>query len=763
MVTEYENTEFSDDMMELSPKEAESLCKKWLKEISFVQHSKEQKTFEAVGEKIVKKYKNSSVLVAFQASDVLPNTRVMFNVLWSIVQVLKPSLFCRLPKVVVERRFKDQDPIGRLASQIAERGVSYMLSIQQDRLMHAGVSAVEDRLLPGRGTVWLRYEMETDQHTDDVTNVTKEIIKPNSEMVWVDYVYWKDYLEAKARNPYETRWRARRFWMTRSELAKEFGEDIAKNIKFESDNKYENSDDDKDIIKETEVWLIADYDTKRFIWVSEGYKDAPLKVVDNPYRLKDFFPSPVPLLATTTTDSTYPTPDFVIYERLADELDYITQRLSSIVALVRVVGMHAASLGGDIKNMMMLNDGQTWPVDNWQAFMEQKGGLQSAIAWFPFEQAVSAIPVLQQYQQQLLDQIFEVTGIPDIVRGMSDPTETATAQQMKGKWTSIKLQDSQQDVQRFWREVIAKVSEIMFEPQLFTDQTWSLMSGASQMTQEDQQNFLPALQLLRDDRLRTFRVDIETDSTIALDEDQEIARWSGYMQMLQSVVQEVQSISQFRPELMHPIIESAKATVRSLRTGRSVEASWDNAWQQIEDNDAQAQQQPPPPDYEMMRVENEQAKIQVAQLEAQIKQQEAQFTQWFKPQELQANMQAQMWKNSAEVQKLELEGLKINSKAQIDQMLAELKMLESQMKAAIEKQYLDVEKVKVAVQGQESLLEEARLAREESRAEREEIRSKIDSKDKIPQIHIHNGSGKKQVKISRSPTGELVGVSENIE
>lgn len=776
MVQDYQNVSGTseDPQKEYDAKGLESLAKRWLKEISLVQHSKEQKTFEAVGKKIVKKYKNSEVLVAYQASDVLPNTRVMFNILWSNVQVLKPSLFCRLPKPVIERRFQDFDPIGRMASQIGERATSFMLSIQQDRCMHAGISAVEDRLLPGRGQVWLRYDMTTMSHTDDITGETIDVIQPNSEMVWVDYVYWQDYLEAKARNPYETRWRARRFWMTRTELEKEFGPEIAKQVKFETeDKKYQDDDDKEDFLKEVEVWLIADFDSKRFIWVSEGYKEAPLKITDDIFKLQGFFPCPVPLLATTTTDSTYPTADFVIYERLADELDYITQRLSSIIAIVRIVGAHAASLGQDVKNIMMLNDGQTWPVENWQAFMEQKGGLAGSIVWFDFTQAVSAIPVLTAYQQQLLQQIFEVVGIPDIVRGSTDPNETLGAQQQKGRWTVVKLQEKQADVQRFWRETIAKMAELIFEPGLFTDETIALMAGVAQMKPEDQQMFPKALQLLRDDRLRTFRVDIETDSTIAIDEELETARWMNYMQAIQSIVTEIQQVSSFRPELLKPIIESAKAAVRSIRTGRNVESSWDQAWQEIEDSQEAAKNEPPPPDYEMMKVENEKAKVAVSQLEASIKQQQAQFEQWFKPQELQANMQAQANKNAVELQKLQLQGLSIDSKAQIDQMLAGLKGLEAQMKIGIEKQWLEVEKVKVAVQGQESLLEEARLARDESRAQREEIHAKINesSEKKSPPVHINingkdvsNGRPKrKKVRVSRAADGSLEGESVELE
>jgi hypothetical protein len=121
------------------------LVLKWLKEIELVKNSKAQKAFEKTGEKILKIYKNH----AEKSDDPESPSKVMFNVLWSNVQVLCPSLYSRMPKIVVERRFKDSDPVGRLAAQVAERCTSFNLATQQDRFNYAVKAAVMERLLPG--------------------------------------------------------------------------------------------------------------------------------------------------------------------------------------------------------------------------------------------------------------------------------------------------------------------------------------------------------------------------------------------------------------------------------------------------------------------------------------------------------------------------------------------------------------------------------------------------------------------------------------
>src|SRR5262249_33531423 len=82
-------------------------------------------------------------------------TTTRFNILWSNVQTLLPTLYARTPKPDVERRFHDQDPVGRLAAILLERCLLYAVdAFSFDAVMRA---VVEDRLLPGRGVARVIY------------------------------------------------------------------------------------------------------------------------------------------------------------------------------------------------------------------------------------------------------------------------------------------------------------------------------------------------------------------------------------------------------------------------------------------------------------------------------------------------------------------------------------------------------------------------------------------------------------------------------
>jgi len=73
------------------------------------------------------------------------------------------------------------------------------------------------------------------------------------------------------------------------------------------------------------------------------------------------------------------------------------------------------------------------PVDKWMAFSE-KGGLQGSIQLLPLEVIAATLINLYTAHKNVTDQIYEITGISDIIRGQTSASETATAQQIKGQY-----------------------------------------------------------------------------------------------------------------------------------------------------------------------------------------------------------------------------------------------------------------------------------------------------------------------------------------
>ena len=91
------------------------------------------------------------------------------------------------------------------------------------------------------------------------------------------------------------------------------------------------------------------------------------------------------------------------------------------------------------------------PVQSMASWSE-RGGFKGLVEWMPIDMVATTLKECIDTRKQILEDIYQITGMSDIIRGMSDPRETATAQQMKGNWGSLRVRDKQKELARFARE-----------------------------------------------------------------------------------------------------------------------------------------------------------------------------------------------------------------------------------------------------------------------------------------------------------------------
>ncbi|MDY0072496.1 MAG: hypothetical protein RBR77_07580 [Thauera sp.] len=549
------------------------------------------------------------------------STSAKMNILWSNVQTAMPAVFSRLPKPEVTRRNKDRDAVGRVASQILERALSYEIEHYAD-YASAMSNAVEDRFLPGRGTVWVRYEphfTESPQLSEDTLDegVAEEI---EYECSPCDYVAWQDFGHAVVRT-WEEQWLVwRRVYMDREQLRERFGEDadqIPLDVKEDKQSKGEKSD----CVPQACIYEMWDKRAKKAVWLSKNY-DKIIDERDDPLKLQDFFPCPKPLYATTTTGSLVPVPDFSLYQDQAKELDIITGRIDKLVRALRVAGVYAAE-NAELKSLIGDSaDNRMIPVNNWAMFAE-KGGIKGAVDWFPVEMVVSVLQGLYVARDQCKQTIYEITGISDIVRGASDAGETATAQQIKSRFASIRLQKMQAEVARFAADLIRIKAEIMCE--LYQPQTLLMYADAQNIPEVQklqdpmqQQEFLSAaLQLLRDQYTRGFRISISSDALVEIDEQQEKQDRIEFLGAAGSYVKQAAEAAQAAPQMAPLMVSLLLFGVRAFKAGAEVESEFEELADQI--------RQQPAPDPRMQQMQQElQQQQQMLSEQAQQMEQEKQ-------------------------------------------------------------------------------------------------------------------------------------------
>lgn len=574
------------------------------------------------------------------------------NILWSNTELLKSALFQGLGNPDVRRRFpkrgKDEKNTKQ-AALVMERGATYTNDAYDCESQIE--AAVEDMVLPGRGVCWVVYDAVVKDGEIKYQSVKDE------------HVFWEDYRTSAGRKESDIWWKARRHYYARDDLITYFGEKHGKVIPLNAqvaDSTADRKKDADDTFKRSSVWEVWDKNKRERIYIAEDYQWV-VKRDPDPYGVTEFYPCPDTLYGCKTTSSLTPIPEFTLYQDQADELDVIATRLSFLIEALKRRGVYDSSMegsDGQLSQLALAGDNQFLPFKGFAGLME-KGGLKAVFQTEDLAPIVAAIEGLYKRAAFLVNSIYEVTGIADIMRGASDPNETATAQKIKGQFGSMRLQKRQRRVQRFIRDLVRIKTEIIAEH--FTREQLQEMVGldmplaaekqaaqqklamfqqqaqmaaqAAQMAQSGQappgaQNgaggppgapqmghnggppmmggMMPPPQppdpamiqelqdliklptweevsaILRSDQRRGYKVDVETDQTAQIDEQEEKNSRIEFMSTITTLMEKAIPMAMQMPAMRPLIKESIQFVVKAFKAGRPLEEAFEDAFAQLE-------------------------------------------------------------------------------------------------------------------------------------------------------------------------------------
>lgn len=615
--------------------------RRWIQELKLAEN--EDKTWLSRCDKIVKRYRDE------RKNSVFDSNNSKYNILWSNIQTLLPALYGRTPKAQVERRWKDKDPVGRTASVIMERVLQYEIDHYGD-YDNAVRLAVLDRLIPGRGVAWVRFEQKDVELPESMENESKQDVK--YECTPTDYVFWKDFRCSPARTWDEVTWVARRVYITKNDGVIRFGEEFKEVPLTHSPTGIDEmktggvSQSDIESMQKAQVWEIWSKPDERVYWVAEGHNKL-LDSRDDPYGLDKFWPCPKPLFATQTSDTLVPIPDFSMYQDQAREIDNLTSRISMLSEAIKVVGVYDASQSG-VQRMLSEGVNNTLiPVDTWAAFGE-KGGLKGVVEFLPLDMVITAIEGCYRAREQSEQTVYKITGLSDIIRGASVASETATAQQIKSQYASLRLKYIQNEVAKFCSEILQIKAQIISD--LYSPESLIQMSGISGT--DDAQYAEQAIMLIKQEPARSFRIEVAADSLVEMDEEAEKSSRNEFMSSFGTLLRDAFPMVQAAPEIGPLIGEVLQFVARTFRGGRQLENVLENTVSKMNEPKPP---QPPQPDPEQIKAQSaiqlEQSK-QAAQ--AQVEQFKAQFAGQLEQAKMQHEIQIEQMRQEAETSRAQM-------------------------------------------------------------------------------------------------------------
>lgn len=587
-----------------------------------------------------------------------------FNILWSNTETLRPAIYNSTPEPDVRRRFRDADPVGKVASTVLERALSYQ--IDDYDFDNEITDTVLDVLLPGRGVARILYEPHFAQVTqegvqpgipagayqepageaDQAQESEGPQAEPYEKIIGQDarcaHVQWDKFRRGPGQRWTDVPWVSFEHEFTQDMCVEKFGKDVAAKLIY---SEAKNSDKIKDrkakeIFKVATVQEIWDREQRRVLFIAPDFMDAPCLIVPDPLRLRQFLPMPRPIRAIENSRTLIPTPLYKMYKQQALELDRVSTRINKIIAALKVRGAYSAHIPEAAK-ILTADDNEMIPIEN-PALLAEGGDLDKLIWTAPVDKLAQVLNYLYESRDQIKQAIYEISGVADILRGATDPNETLGAQKLKSQWGSLRIQKMQKEVQRFIRDLLRLKAEIIAEH--FTPEQLAAMTSVdlpdaqakqqaqiavqqAQMQQqpppEDAQKVLAqptwddVIALLRSDQMRQYRVDIETDSTVA----------DTVMQDMQGFTEAVDGVGKVLAGSMPAVqsgmlpIEAVKeiclAFTRRARLGSALE----DALEQIKaPAPPQAEQAPPDHSLEVAKIQAE-SKAQIAQMQEQTKQQ----------------------------------------------------------------------------------------------------------------------------------------------
>jgi hypothetical protein len=549
------------------------LAQKWQTEIQASQQ--ELLKFHQDANRITQRYLDKRDAYAKDESKV--------NLFWSTTQVLLSMLYARPPKADVARSFQDyDDDVARVSGTILQRLLNRAFDDNVSAWDSAVRQGIEDWLVVGEGQIWLRYEVTTEPY--EIPAVFDEFgqeLSPAQEAERIvnedapcDYIYWEDFFYSPARTWHEVRWVARRVFMTKDQLVARFGEAIAAQVPLGNYSKKDQVNDQSpkhDPWNKAEVFEIWCKERRKVYWYAKSC-DVILDVKDDPLGLDGFFPCPKPLAANVTSSNFMPRADYIFAQDQFNELDEINTRITWLTRATRVVGVYDKSAEGIQRVFNQGAENQMIPVDNWAMFAE-KGGIKGQVDWIPIQEVVNAIDHLRVYRQDKVVQIYEVLGISDIMRGSSKASETAAAQQIKAQFGSTRIQLKQFYIADWITQALRIKAEIIckhFQPE-------TIIKRSNIERTPDAPLAMQAVELIKNEEMNEYRINIEADSMAALDWAAERDAAVQFMQGLGAFISQVAPMAQSVPQAAPVLMSLLQWSVSKFRVSTQIESVLDQA------------------------------------------------------------------------------------------------------------------------------------------------------------------------------------------
>jgi hypothetical protein len=616
----------------------------WQKQLERATGDRLYKKWLKSSKAIVRRFRNESFKGNSERNMELDSDSKGYNLLYRNVSVRLPFILPFIPKVQVERTNRDNDGVARIASMVLERIANKIVDVEDFKSALDGAKL--DAELSNMGVIWVSYDPQ------DKNGLLKENIK-------FEFVEHSDFLWQKSKSWSDCEWVARRKRLTEDDFKKQYPNISPESVvrdsaydKLEESNIVDCDDKIEQTISVYEIWHKKD----KMVYIYQPTNETVLDCQPYPYDID--FPCAKPLSYDVFVDSTVPVSRHAQYLSQYKAIDSINKRISKLKELLRVCGAYDAEIPDFGKIFDADNDNSLVGLKNTEKY--QGKDLGSMVWTYDPTPAVNALVQLKTTRDEYINDIQKGIGVYDVLEGETNAQEAYGTNRLKGSFGTMRMQDDQKDAIYFVQETIRIACDIIcqiFEP----------LSIIQYSTIEYSMESLPAIEqavmLLKDTLLKDVRLTISLEDVRSYYDSEYKANlsemWSNVFTQLQSSMAMITNI----PEMAGICKVALMSMIRSYKVGSFVEQEMEQAI----DSAIQAYQNRPKdqPTPEMIKAQNEQAKLQLEQTKVQMQAQES-------AQRLQKDIANDGVKAQLENKRVEAETAKIISDRQVNEAKLQL-------------------------------------------------------------------------------------------
>jgi len=500
-------------------------------------------------------------------------------------------------QAVLPQQLQDQSADDNALAICVERALQYTIdSTSFDRDAHM---AVQDFLIAGLGCakVELDQEVELIPVSNPMTGeplldeegqpLQKAVI--TSQTLNLRHFHWSQFRWEPCKDWRQCNWVAFDHYLTKEDIEDQFGvkieytgsgggsegETTATGVRAPLRDKYEGT------YTVHEIW---DKRKKMRYFLSDCY-DKLLEEKSDPLELSGFFPCPLPMMSNVSGKEMLPAPDYWQYESLIKHINTLAKRIFEITKQVKDIAFYDQSFG-ELKAINEYNDGTFIAVPNLLDRLRTSGAqatTESVVCQLPMADKVAVLKILSQELEDAKAKVYEINGIADIQRGVSNAAETATAQTIKNQWADIRTGQRVQTVAFFFRDVFRIMAEIISSK--FMRSQIQAMTG---ILLTDQQ-----METMRSGLAESYAIEVESDSTMVQNDsaNQEALNTflQTFMQYLPQLSQGVQS-GAVPADLAREVLMKIVGTMKAGRDFQQAVQTLPDTMQQLQQLTQQSQQ-----------------------------------------------------------------------------------------------------------------------------------------------------------------------------